>query len=125
VTFTSEGGRRPPANAGGKIPAALLGALQQAAAAACTAYGVPKIYFARAFGNRLHYLTGYGEETYLPAVKECIGDGFWVFIEGAERLTEEERSELVKTLRAVVVTHGAAPQTQPVPPGTRKEETNR
>ncbi|MGQ9512899.1 hypothetical protein [Thermodesulfitimonas sp.] len=124
MTFTSKGRRTPP-NAGVEMPAALLGALQQAAAAACSTYGVPKIYFARAFGNRLHYLTGYGEETYLPAVKELISDGLWVFIGGAARLTAAERSELVKTLRAVVAAHCPAEKTHPVLSNDRKEETNR
>ncbi|KUK41250.1 MAG: Uncharacterized protein XD69_0697 [Clostridia bacterium 62_21] len=79
----------------------LLQALQEAAARACAAYGVPKIYFALALGKRLHYLTGYGKETYLPATREPLGHGIWVFIEGGEHLTAAQREELVGTLRSL------------------------
>lgn len=80
----------------------LLRALEEAAARACAAYGVPKIYFALALGKRLHYLTGHGEETYLPAVREPLGRGIWVFIEGGEHLTAAQKEQLLATLRSLV-----------------------
>lgn len=83
----------------------LCRALQEAAREACAAYGVPKIYFARALGRRLHHLTGYGEETYLPAVKEPLGHNIWAFIEGGDRLTAERKARLLANLKLAVSTY--------------------
>lgn len=44
-------------------------------------FGVKKVYFAKAIGNRLHYIAGHGDETYLPPVKLHIIDNLYVFIE--------------------------------------------
>ncbi|RDV83024.1 hypothetical protein [Ammonifex thiophilus] len=80
----------------------LTEALQRAAEVACRLFGLPKLYFARAIGRRLHHLTYYGEETYLPAVKEPLGHGLYAFLEGAERLEEGAKAELLAALRQVV-----------------------
>ncbi|MGQ9755514.1 MAG: hypothetical protein ACUVRF_06045 [Desulfotomaculales bacterium] len=110
MTFTFRAQNKSPAGPE-KWPDALpfakelLRALEGAAACACAAYGVPKIYFALALGKRFHYLTGHGEETYLPAVREPLGRGIWVFIEGAERLTAAQKEQLLATLRSLVGIH--------------------
>jgi hypothetical protein len=83
----------------------LVRALRKAAETACAVYGVPKIYFAQALGKRLHYLTGYGEETYLPAVKEPLDGGIWVFFEGGESLTAEQKTRLVTALKQIVAAY--------------------
>ncbi|ACX52353.1 hypothetical protein Adeg_1242 [Ammonifex degensii KC4] len=80
----------------------LAGALRKAAEVACRLFGLPKIYFAQAIGRRLHHLTYYGEETYLPAVKEPLGHNLYVFLEGAEQLDEEKKTVLLAALREVV-----------------------
>ncbi|MGO0122837.1 hypothetical protein [Desulfothermobacter acidiphilus] len=87
--------------AAGKAPE-LTGALQKAAEAACQLFGLPKLYFAQAIGRRMHHLAAYGEETYLPAVKEELGYNYYVFLEGAERLDPELRSELLAAFRQIV-----------------------
>lgn len=79
-------------------------ALHEAAQAACMAYGVPKIYFAQALGRRLHHLAGFGEATYLPAVKEYLGYGIWAFIEGSDPLTPERKAGLLADLKQIVST---------------------
>ena len=80
----------------------LPAALRQAAEAACKLFGLPKIYFARAMGRRLHYLGGYGEETYLPAQRESLGHDLFAFLEGAQNMEEEKRRALLRALHAVV-----------------------
>ena len=69
------------------------------ARAVCERFGIKKVYFARALGNRLHYLGGYGEETYLPPEKAELVEGLWVFYEGAEELPPDQKEELLRVLR--------------------------
>lgn len=76
--------------------------LYETARKACAVYGVPKIYFARVLGRRLHHLAGFGEETYLPPDREYLGDGVWAFIEGGDRLTTEQQADLRRDLRRAV-----------------------
>jgi len=93
--------------------AELVRALQEAARKACAAYGVPKIYFARSLGRRLHYLTGFGEETYLPAARESLGHDIWVFIEGGDRLAAGQKGRLLAELRQAVAACAGAVKADP------------
>ena len=95
------------------LEAELVRVLQEAARKGCAAYGVPKIYFARSLGRRMHYLTGCGEETYLPAVREPLGHDIWVFIEGGDRLAAGQKGRLLAALRRAVAACARAVQADP------------
>lgn len=110
--------------------AELVRVLQEAARRVCAAYGVPKVYFARSLGRRMHHLTGVGEETYLPAAKESLGHDIWAFIEGGDRLTPGQKESLLAELRPAVAACAAAAKTAPQDAaerrprsGNRKETT--
>jgi len=76
--------------------------LEELCRRACARFGVKKIYFARALGRRMHYLGGFGEETYLPPEAMRVGPDLWAFIQGAEDLPPGER----QTLRHLLETAG-------------------
>jgi len=80
----------------------LFRALQVAAEGACRLLGLPKVYFARSIGRRLHHLTGFGQEIYLPPLKVNIGHGYYAFLEGSESLAKEKREALVRALQEIV-----------------------
>lgn len=81
----------------------LHSALKKAAELVCRKYPVSKVYFACKLGRRLHFLTGAGEETYLPARKEKLTDDVFVFVEGGDKLKPWEWQELLTLLRRAVI----------------------
>ena len=77
--------------------------LTEAARLICELYPIKKIYFAKSLGKRMHYLTGYGDETYLPAEKIFLANNIWVFIEATDELKLLDKKQLIYLLKLTVI----------------------
>jgi len=70
--------------------------LQELAHKACERYSLKRVYFAEVLGKRRHFLTGAGQESFLPSKSAALKGNLVVFWQGELPCAEEEFLNFLK-----------------------------